>query len=154
MSFSTPEDKKCVDEALALTDTGTLAGRMMGALSGGELQAALIAGAVAQETPFLLLDEPTAHLDPYHQENVRLMIERVHTQRGTAVITVTHDVNLALSAHENIMALVDGRIFYYGGRGGFSADAVGNLAKVFSIEFCAAGHPNQKTFYFPKGGLE
>jgi len=131
------EKQKCVDDALALTDTKRLAGRVMDTLSGGEFQIALIAGAVAQSTPFLLLDEPTAHLDPYHRENIRQTIERVHKERGTAVVTVTHDINFALSTHKNILAMVDGKVFFNGTKDVFCVNAVNNLEKIFSIKFSA-----------------
>jgi iron complex transport system ATP-binding protein len=126
---------KRVDEALALTGALPLADRAMNTLSGGEFQTALIAGAVAQSTPFLLLDEPTTYLDPYHKENIRQAIERVHNERGTAVITVTHDVNFALSTHKNILAVIDGKIFFNGMVKSFCVDAVDNLEKIFSIKF-------------------
>ncbi|MDR2578107.1 MAG: ABC transporter ATP-binding protein [Chitinispirillales bacterium] len=142
------KDKNRVGDALDIAGISHLAGRMMSTLSGGEFQAALIAGAVCQETPFLLLDEPTTYLDPFHQENVRQIIERVHTERGTAVITVTHDVNFALSTHDNILALVDGKIFFCGTKEEFCIDAAGRLSKIFSVNFRAAECPNQKTVYY------
>lgn len=152
LSFKTREDDKCVDGALALTDTARLADRMMNTLSGGELQSALVAGAVAQETPFLILDEPTTYLDPYHQENIRRMIERAHAQRGTTVITVTHDVNLALSVHDNILALVDGKTFFRGTKKEFSVGAEDNLSKIFSVDFCAVERPDKTNAYLAMGG--
>jgi len=145
------KDKNRVDEALTLTDTVKFADRMMNTLSGGEFQAALIAGAVAQDTPILLLDEPTTFLDPYHQENIRLLMEQIHTQLGTIVITVTHDVNLALSTHNNILALIDGKPFFCGTKDEFCANAVNNLSKVFSVDFRKAECPNNKTIFFVEG---
>jgi ABC-type cobalamin/Fe3+-siderophores transport system ATPase subunit len=128
------DNKKSIDDALSLTDTDRLADRTMNTLSGGEFQTALIAGAVAQSTPFLLLDEPTAHLDPFHKENIRQVINRIHKERGTAVITVTHDVNFALSVHQNILAIINGKIFFNGSKDKFCINAVDNLEKIFSIK--------------------
>jgi len=145
---STRKDRDAVGEALALTDTERLAGRMMTTLSGGEFQAALIAGAAAQETPFLLLDEPTTHLDPCHQENIRRVIERLHRQRGTTVITVTHDINFALSTHNNVLALVDGGVFFSGTKHLFCADAADNLFKIFAVDFCAVERAGLETLFF------
>jgi iron complex transport system ATP-binding protein len=129
------DNKKSIDDALSLTDADHIADRLMNTLSGGEFQTALIAGAVAQSTPFLLLDEPTTHLDPFHKENIRQVIERIHKERGTAVITVTHDVNFALSTHNNILAIINGKVFFNGTRDEFCIDAVDNLEKIFSIRF-------------------
>jgi len=141
------DNKKCVDDALSLTDAGHLADRAMNTLSGGEFQTVLIAGAVAQSTPFLLLDEPTAHLDPFHKENIRQVIERVHKERGTAVVTVTHDVNFALSTHQNILAVIDGKTFFKGSRDEFCIDAVNNLEKIFSIKFNSFDVDKKVYFY-------
>jgi iron complex transport system ATP-binding protein len=138
------EKENTVNEAVALTGMERLSGRMMNTLSGGEFQTALIAGAVAQSAPFLLLDEPTAHLDPFHRENVRQVIERVHKERGTAVVTVTHDINFALSTHENILALIDGKVFFNGTKDAFCTDAVNNLENIFSIRFVECGYCNEK----------
>ncbi|GBU21995.1 putative siderophore transport system ATP-binding protein YusV [Fibrobacteres bacterium R8-0-B4] len=135
MARLSPDNEKCIDEALALTDADHIASRYMNTLSGGEFQTALIAGAVAQSTPFLLLDEPTTHLDPFHQKNIRQVIERIHKERGTAVITVTHDVNFAMSTHQNILAIVNGKIFFNGSIDNFCVNAVDNLEKIFSIRF-------------------
>jgi len=144
------DSKKCVDDALSLTDAHNIADRVMNTLSGGEFQIALIAGAVAQSAPFLLLDEPTTHLDPFHKENIRQVIERVHKERGTAVITVTHDVNFALSTHKNILAIINGKIFFNGTRDEFCINAVDNLEKIFSIRFSALDIPGDvdKKVYF------
>lgn len=129
------EKENSINDALALTDIEHLSARMMNTLSGGEFQTALIAGAVAQSTPFLLLDEPTTHLDPYHKENIRQVMERVHRERGTAVVTVTHDVNFALSIHNNVLAIVNGKVFFNGTKDVFCADAVNNLQEIFSVKF-------------------
>ena len=139
--------EKCIDDALALTDANHLADRYMNTLSGGEFQTALIAGAVAQSTPFLLLDEPTTHLDPFHKKNIRQVIERIHKERGTAVITVTHDVNFALSTHKNILAIVDGKTFFHGSRDEFCINAVDNLEKIFSIRFNSLDIDKKIYFY-------
>ncbi|MDR2694615.1 MAG: ABC transporter ATP-binding protein [Chitinispirillales bacterium] len=141
------DNKKCVDDALALTDACHLADRSMNTLSGGEFQTALIAGAVAQSTPFLLLDEPTTHLDPFHKENIRQVIERVHKERGTAVVTVTHDVNFALSTHKNILAVINGKVFFNGTKDEFCVNAVDNLEKIFSIKFRGIDGGKNVCFY-------
>jgi iron complex transport system ATP-binding protein len=141
------DNKKRIDDALSLTDADRLAGRYMNTLSGGEFQTALIAGAVAQSAPFLLLDEPTTHLDPFHKKNIRQVIERIHKERGTAVITVTHDVNFALSTHKNILAIVDGKTFFNGSRDEFCINAVDNLEKIFSIRFKSFDADEKVYFY-------
>ena len=144
-------DKILVDEALSLTGIEHLSDRMMDTLSGGEFQAALLCGAAAQGTPFLLLDEPTTYLDPCHQENVRIVIERIRARGDTSVITVTHDVNFALSCHDNILALVNGKVEFCGKKELFCIDAQQCLSKIFSVKFGAASLCDEKMFYFTQG---
>lgn len=150
MAGLTKDDQEVINNALEITDTAHLIGRAMPTLSGGELQSALIAGAVAQDTPFLFLDEPTTFLDPYHQEKIYRALLRVHNTRNAAIITVTHDINFALIAHDNILALVDGKIFFCGSKKDFCDNALDNLCKIFNVNFaCAnvANNVNEKIYY-------
>jgi iron complex transport system ATP-binding protein len=88
-------DHRAVQEALESTGMLALAGRIWNELSGGEKQRALIALALAQDTPILLLDEPTAHLDIRHQIEVLELLRRLNRERGLAVLAALHDLNLA-----------------------------------------------------------
>ena len=150
-SLPSKEDKIRVDEALSLTGTEHLDNRIMDTLSGGEFQAALLAGAIAQGAKFLLLDEPTTYLDPCHQENVRIVIERIRGRGNTSVITVTHDVNFALSCHDNLLALVNGKVEFCGKKEQFCIDARQYLSKIFSVKFGEVSVYNEKTVYFTQG---
>jgi iron complex transport system ATP-binding protein len=88
-------DHRAVQEALESTGMLALSGRIWNELSGGEKQRALIALALAQDTPILLLDEPTAHLDIRHQIEVLELLRRLNRERGMAVLAALHDLNLA-----------------------------------------------------------
>jgi iron complex transport system ATP-binding protein len=88
-------DHQAVLKALESTGMVSLAGRIFNELSGGEKQRALIALALAQDTPILLLDEPTAHLDIRHQIEVLELLRRLNRERGLAVLAALHDLNLA-----------------------------------------------------------
>ncbi|MDZ4816718.1 MAG: heme ABC transporter ATP-binding protein [Verrucomicrobiota bacterium] len=103
-----------VQNALEATDTAHLAKRRIDELSSGELQRVMIARALAQETPVMLLDEPTAHLDLAHQQSIfELLVRLSHTQ-GKAIICVSHDLNLAAEYCDALMLVSIGKIFTMG----------------------------------------
>lgn len=83
-------------------------------LSGGELQRVVLAGAVAQGARLLLLDEPTAHLDPTGRAGVERVISRYHHERNISYILVTHDITLAAQAAERLLVMKEGRVFWDG----------------------------------------
>jgi iron complex transport system ATP-binding protein len=88
-------DRQVVARALAATDLDTLADRVFNELSGGERQRVLVAMALAQASPVVLLDEPTAHLDIRHQIEVLELLRRLNHERGLTVLAALHDLNLA-----------------------------------------------------------
>jgi iron complex transport system ATP-binding protein len=97
---------------VAMEQTGTLsfAGRQVGELSGGEQQRVLIARALTQEPNVLLLDEPTAHLDLKHQDEVLRLIRNLAKENNLAVILTLHDLNLVARYTDRVALLSDGGI--------------------------------------------
>ena len=110
LSGPSAADSAAVDRALALTGTECFADRVHRTLSGGERQKVMLAAALAQEADLLLLDEPTAFLDPGHQQEIDAILAAVHRDHGTTILSVTHDLNRAALSHRRILALRDGRI--------------------------------------------
>jgi len=104
-----PDGAAAVDAALAECDVGHLAHRSYPTLSGGERARAALARVLAQASPILLLDEPTAALDLHHQELV-LGLARRRTDEGAAVVVVLHDLALAAAHADRIAVLSAGRI--------------------------------------------
>lgn len=105
-----PGDARAVDHALRELDLLALADRRIDRISGGERQRAVLAMALAQETGVLLLDEPTAHLDPAHQRGTLAHVARIARDRGLAVIAVLHDLNLAAALADRILVLDRGSV--------------------------------------------
>ncbi len=95
LGFEDREDRRMVADALAMTDTATFASRPLADLSGGERQRVFIARALAQDTPILLLDEPTSFLDLKHQVATYDLLKSVQRERGRTIVAITHDINLA-----------------------------------------------------------
>jgi cobalamin transport system ATP-binding protein len=89
------EDRLAVEDALSETALIDLADRVFNELSGGERQRVLVALALAQRSPIVLLDEPTAHLDIKHQIEVLELLRRLNRTHGLTVLAALHDLNLA-----------------------------------------------------------
>ncbi len=106
----TSDDDLAVARALKLTDTAELADRAVDELSGGQRQRVWIAMALAQQTDLLLLDEPTTFLDLRHQVDVLDLVTDLNRERGTTVVMVLHDLNLAARYADTIVAMCAGEI--------------------------------------------
>jgi iron complex transport system ATP-binding protein len=103
-------DEAAVTEALRATEMTDLADRPVDELSGGQRQRAWIAMAVAQETPVLLLDEPTTFLDLAHQIDVLDLVVDLNRREGRTVVMVLHDLNQACRYADHVIAMKAGRI--------------------------------------------
>jgi iron complex transport system ATP-binding protein len=108
------EDEAAVTHALELTGMEELRDRPVDRLSGGQRQRAWIAMAIAQDTPLLLLDEPTTFLDISHQLEVVDLVQRLNREDGRTVVMVLHDINEAARASDHLVAMRDGRIIHEG----------------------------------------
>ncbi|MFY1713569.1 ABC transporter ATP-binding protein [Tritonibacter mobilis] len=104
------DDDLAVAHALEATGVADLADRDVDELSGGQRQKVWIAMALAQETGILLLDEPTTYLDINHQIEVLDLLVDLNCKRGTTIVMVLHDLNLAARYSDQLAALVAGKI--------------------------------------------
>lgn len=108
------EDDIAVAAALDATETSALADRHVDELSGGQRQRVWIAMALAQQTDLLLLDEPTTFLDVSHQVEVLDLLTDLNRSRGTTIVMVLHDLNLAARYADHLIALAGGRLYAAG----------------------------------------
>ena len=130
------EDNERVNVAMSQTRTRNLADRRLTQLSGGQRQRAFLAMVLAQDTPLILLDEPTTYLDINHQvELMRLMVEL--KRQGKTVVTVLHDLNQASRYCDHLVVLASGRVMAQGAPEAVMKPEL--LKTVFSVE--AEIHP-------------
>lgn len=139
------EDKKIVEKSLELTELTDYFERRMDSLSGGELQRVFIAGAVAQRTPLLLMDEPTTFLDPNHQQYIKRSIDRIHESFKVTIITVTHDIASLFTDYSHVLAFKGGNVSFSGASSMNDNSQVTLLHSVFDVPFVAFTSPRGET---------
>jgi iron complex transport system ATP-binding protein len=144
----TRDDLKAVREAMEKTQITEFAQRRFTQLSGGEKQRVVIAQTLAQDSPILLLDEPTSHLDINFQIEFMNLFLKLNREEGKTIIGVFHDINLAIQNDSLIMLLKDGSIFGFG-----KAEEVinrQNLRSVFRSDVFVGKNPvTQKIYVSP-----
>lgn len=113
----TAGDASAVSTALEATGIADLAQRQVGELSGGQRQRVWVAMALAQQTDLLLLDEPTTYLDVNHQLELLDLLTELNRERGTTIVIVLHELNLAFRYADHLVAMKDGRIAAEGAPG-------------------------------------
>lgn len=110
----TAQDNAMIDKAIAYMELGEFEHRFIDELSGGQCQRAYIAMVIAQDTEYVLLDEPTNNLDIYHASNMMRMVRRLCDELGKTVILVLHELNYAAFYSDYICAFKDGHIAKFG----------------------------------------
>jgi len=162
--FESKTDREIVDEALKATDTAQFAPRSLGTLSGGERQRVFIARALAQNTPILLLDEPTSFLDLKHQVGIYDLLKAAQLEKGKTIVAVTHDINLAAQYCDVTLLLGGTELSHAAPQSQNATQArsnyhVGKTKDVFSPEQIEkvfgvrvfAGNVGQEKFFIPLG---
>jgi len=148
--FESSDDKKIIAEAMAVTDTQRFASRPVAQLSGGERQRVFIARALAQDTPILLLDEPTSFLDMTHQVGIYDLLKTMQLDGKKTILTVTHDINLAMQYCDEILLLApDGSYSHGPVEEVLDAELI---EQVFAVKISTA-KTDVGRFFLPRGKL-
>ncbi|ASN86720.1 iron-dicitrate ABC transporter ATP-binding subunit [Pectobacterium versatile] len=126
-----PDDRQRVQLAMEKTHIVNLADKRLTDLSGGQRQRAFLAMLLAQDTPVVLLDEPTTYLDINHQVELMKLLRELN-QAGKTVVTVLHDLNQASRYCDHLVMLADGRVMAQGSPHEVMKPAL--LQQVFSID--------------------
>ncbi len=110
----TRQDNKIIDEAIDYMELSRMQDRFIDELSGGQRQRAYIAMVIAQDTGYVLLDEPTNNLDIYHASAMMRTVRRLCDELGKTIVMVLHEINYAAFYSDYICAFVGGRIHAFG----------------------------------------
>ena len=136
---SDESDHRLVEWALKRTKADAFANRPVGELSGGEQQRVLLARALVQDAPVMLLDEPTTYLDLQHQSGLLNLVRELANEKKLAVLMVLHDLNLAGLYADRIALVVNGRIHADGTPTQVLTSH--NLSTVFNVPVQVIQHP-------------
>lgn len=141
-------DRMMVADLLERLDLGPLARRRLGTLSGGERQRLVIARALAQEAPILLLDEPTSALDIGHQQQALELVARLRRDHGLTVVSAMHDLTLAGMYADTLALLHEGR----GVASGPAADVLRaeTLAEFYGVRVSVHHEPDGTVVVIPR----
>ena len=104
------KDRLAIEEAMKLTGVTGLRNKSLSQLSGGERQRVLLARALAQETPVLLLDEPSSHLDINFQLQIYHLLRKLQLEKNKTILVAEHNLNLCLPYCQHLIFLKEGRI--------------------------------------------
>ena len=140
LQWEGPRDAEVAMEALEATGTAELAQRKVDSLSGGERQRVLIAMALAQQAPVMLLDEPTSSLDIAHQPAIMEVLHSLRSTDGSAVVVAMHDLTLAAQFCDRIVVIHQGRNFAEGSPGEVLTEQI--IQTVYGIRVRVLAHPD------------
>ena len=127
------KDKEMIDKAIDYMELETFRERFIDELSGGQRQRAYIAMVIAQDTEYVLLDEPTNNLDIYHASNLMKIVRRLCDELGKTVILVLHEINYAAFYSDYICAFKDGRVAKFGTVDEVMTKEV--LSEIYNVDF-------------------
>lgn len=138
----TDDDWNFVEKAISYMELEAIQNKYIDELSGGQRQRAYIAMVIAQDTEYILLDEPTNNLDIYHAGNMMEIVRKLCDDLGKTVLLVLHDINYASFYSDYICAMKDGKIIKYG-----TADEVLQekiIKDIYGVDCCILNHNGKK----------
>jgi iron complex transport system ATP-binding protein len=139
LAIEGPADLGIARDALRATGMSAFESRPFSTLSGGEKQRVVIASALAQQADVLLLDEPTASLDPGHQLEIAGLLSELNRSRGLGLVLSTHDLNLAASVCHDLVMLSEGSVIGAGPTQEVLTSA--NVERLYGIRADVRFHP-------------
>ena len=152
-AFGDREGLSIAKESLERVNMSHFSQRTIQTLSGGERQKICVAAALAQRAPILILDEPSAHLDPRQREEIHAILSEIARSDGLSVLTVTHDLNWAAMNYDYIFGMNRSRLVTHGTPEELMTQE--NLHSIFGVNFSLIPHPETgKPIVIPSVGKE
>ncbi|MDY6895568.1 MAG: ABC transporter ATP-binding protein [Thermotogota bacterium] len=140
--FESEQDKRIIEEALQIVGLINYKNKPFSSMSGGEKQKVMIARAIAQQTPILLLDEFSSHLDPGYTQSLLKIVKEMVTKEEKTVLAVFHDVNNAALFSDKIIVMKDGSVRYSGTPAEVLTESV--MDEIFAMDAYIIKHPIKK----------
>jgi len=140
--FETNHDKKIVENALKTVGLLDYKSKPFSSLSGGEKQKVMIARAIAQQTPILLLDEFSSQLDPGYTQNLLKLVKSMVVKEKKTVISVFHDINKAAIFSDKIIIMKEGKVRYTGTPQRLFNESI--MKEIFDMDAYVIIHPLKK----------
>ncbi|WP_164219972.1 ABC transporter ATP-binding protein [Virgibacillus sp. YIM 98842] len=150
-TFSPKEDKdeKIVKWALESTGLYERRNEAIDTLSGGQQQRVWIAMALAQDTPYLFLDEPTSNLDIYYQYEILELVKRLCDKHGLTIVMVLHDINQAIQYSHNLIAMKQGKVIKKGDPEKIVTDQL--IKEVYGVNIVVKNDDDAGLYILPLG---
>lgn len=146
----TPADEEKISEAIDFLDMADLEQRFLDEMSGGQRQRAYVAMVLAQDTDYLLLDEPLNNLDAQHSVQMMNQLRRAADELGRTIVIVLHDINFAAAYSDYIVAMDEGKVVISGTPDGIIRDDV--LTSVFRTPVTVVDGPSGKFAVYHRVG--
>src|SRR5690625_1994130 len=148
-TLSSEKDEEKVEWALTCTGLYEKRNEPIDTLSGGQQQRAWIAMALAQDTPYLFLDEPTANLDIFFQYEILELVKKLCAEHGLTIVMVLHDINQAIQYSDTIIAMKNGKIVKSGAPEMIITDQL--IHEVYGINVVVKDDENVGKYIIPVG---
>ena len=133
-------DFELAKDAMLKTNTWHLRDKKIDQISGGERQRVIIARAITQDTEVLILDEPISNIDIHHQIQLLEVLKKLNKEKNTTIITILHDLNLAVQYSDEIFLLSDGKLVTHGNPQAVLTKEI--IDEVYNIEVDMVVHPS------------
>ena len=129
----TDEDKNIIRQAMEFADCVDFKDKSVKLLSGGERQRVMIARTIAQDTPWIILDEPVSSLDITHQVRLMQLLDKLRVEKNKTIVAILHDINLAATFCTDLILMKEGQVAF----GGKTKDVLNadNLRYLYDMDF-------------------